>query len=392
MAGLASATLPDLPRKTRKSPRLECKVRGRARHASSCSTPGGGCGSVGSCLLRNLLPRRQIPAQSTAGPLSRPAVRWTAAWPASRSAGAPSRPWAGSRQERLRDAAGSSPGLVLFPISTRRFLITSRGRPSCAVRRHERHQSLPAAPPRCLSIGRAYPDASLRSVARAHAGPEPEDSSILASASSPAPTRDDIANPGAVEFVACILAPGSRSSTAPDATSRCAKALRCFAREGLSPYRGPARAPAHEAELRAARRCVEGSGTPAHQGAWRAHSRLRQRADPHQQLPEHFPSALCVHLLTDDSARGIHVLPASSRSATSSSPQKQPLRLARTSPESAGELNQRASLALFHPANESNGSAKGSAARSASGYRLYSMSRRTTRFFFSDDRRLFGRQ
>ena len=38
-----------------------------------------------------------------------------------------------------------------------------------------------------------------------------------------------------------------------------------------------------------------------------AYRRIRQRADAHQHLPRAVPDALCVHLLTDESARGISV-------------------------------------------------------------------------------------
>lgn len=121
---------------------------------------------------------------------------------------------------------------------------------------------------------------------------------------------DDIANPGAREYVARILAAGAQVvyCTGRHVPMR-EGTLQCFAREGF-PLPDDRRVhllmkptlEQHDDDWKVvARQHIKGFGEllaafdnePTHINSY------------HQ----HFPEALCVHLLTDDSSRGIPVLP-----------------------------------------------------------------------------------
>ena len=121
---------------------------------------------------------------------------------------------------------------------------------------------------------------------------------------------DDIANPGAREYVAQVLAAGAQVlyCTGRHVPMR-EGTLQCFAREGF-PLPDEQRVrllmkptlEQHDDEWKVvARQHIKGFGEllaafdnePTHINSYH----------------EHFPEALCVHLLTDDSARGIPVLP-----------------------------------------------------------------------------------
>lgn len=121
---------------------------------------------------------------------------------------------------------------------------------------------------------------------------------------------DDIANPGAQQYVAQVLDAGAQVlyCTGRHVPMR-EGTLQCFAREGF-PLPDDRRVhllmkptlEQHDDEWKVvARQHIKGFGEllaafdnePTHINSYH----------------EHFPEALCVHLLTDDSARGIAVLP-----------------------------------------------------------------------------------
>ena len=121
---------------------------------------------------------------------------------------------------------------------------------------------------------------------------------------------DDGANPGAREFVAKVLAAGARVLYCTGRhTPMREGTIQCFAREGF-PLPDDDRV-----------HLLMKPNFELHDDAWKviareqitAHGELIAAFDNEpthiNSYHEHFPNALCVHLLTDDSSRGIPVLP-----------------------------------------------------------------------------------
>jgi hypothetical protein len=121
---------------------------------------------------------------------------------------------------------------------------------------------------------------------------------------------DDIANPGAKDFVARVVNAGAQVLYCTGRhTPMREGTLACFAREGF-PLPDDKRV-----------HLLMKPNFELHDDNWKVIA--RQHITQHGELlaafdnepthinsyHEHFPTALCVHLLTDDSARGIAVLP-----------------------------------------------------------------------------------
>jgi hypothetical protein len=122
--------------------------------------------------------------------------------------------------------------------------------------------------------------------------------------------EDDIANPGACDFVARVRSSGVRIVYCTGRhTPMREGTVRCFAREGFPLPDGS------QVHL------LMKPSFELHDDEWkviaRAHiQELGELLAAFDNEPihinsyhEHFPAATCVHLLTDDSARGVHVLP-----------------------------------------------------------------------------------
>lgn len=216
-------------------------------------------------------------------------------------------------REQVRDEAGRSPGLVLFDLDS--TLLDNKPRQARILREFGAAHGISELTGCTAAM---FVDWSLRTPMQA-CGLSPERTQAL----EPEARRfwrerfftspyceDDTANPGAVEFVARILATGikvvyctGRHTPMREGT------LRCFAREGF-PLPDDQRV-----------HLLMKPSFELHDDAWKVVARqhimeLGELIAAFDNEPthinsyhEHFPSALCVHLLTDDSARGIHVLP-----------------------------------------------------------------------------------
>ncbi len=219
----------------------------------------------------------------------------------------------GRIKERAQTAGAGSPGLVLFDLDS--TLLDNKPRQARILREFGAARAVDELTA-CTSD--MFVDWSLRKPMLACGLSEDQTLAIEPEARrfwrehffTSAYCADDIANPGAREFVQSVLAAGAQVvyCTGRHVPMR-EGTLQCFAREGF-PLPDDRRV-----------HLLMKPTLEQHDDDWKVVARqhikeLGELLAAFDNEPthinsyhQHFPEALCVHLLTDDSARGIPVLP-----------------------------------------------------------------------------------